>query len=170
MERKAIVEHEDFIRKAIELAISAGKKGNDSFGALLVHNGKVIATAENTSATGEGFGHAEYNLVCQCVHQFSERVMQESILYTSTTPCPRCTFAILAAGIRRIAICVSYERFNELIPGGTDRMPVHEIIRRLELKDVEILGPFLEDEGMLAFEYWGGEYHALEDLLEEAKK
>jgi tRNA(Arg) A34 adenosine deaminase TadA len=46
------LEHDPFIRKAIELAIASGKKGNDTFGAVLVHEGAIIATAENTQNTG----------------------------------------------------------------------------------------------------------------------
>ena len=35
---------------------------------------------------------------------------------------------------------------------------MEEIVSRLDLKDVEVLGPFLEEEGLRAFEYWEGEY------------
>ena len=30
-------------------------------------------------------------------------------------------------------------------------------------------GPVPEDEGMRVFEYWGGEYHPLEELIAEMK-
>jgi tRNA(Arg) A34 adenosine deaminase TadA len=52
------MEHESFILRVIQLAITSGKKGNHTFGALLVHAGEVIATAENTEVTGEGTGTA----------------------------------------------------------------------------------------------------------------
>lgn len=39
---------EPFIRQCYDLAIAAGKRGNHTFGALLVHQGQVILTAENT--------------------------------------------------------------------------------------------------------------------------
>jgi len=84
------MEHEAFIRKAYDLAISAGKKGNHTFGALLVKDGAVIACAENSVATGQGYGHAEYNLAIQCAAQFPEGMLQECTLYTITAPCPRC--------------------------------------------------------------------------------
>ena len=52
--------HEKFIKRCYELAISAGKKGFDTFGAVLVSDGKIIAEAENTSDYEKGlFGHAE---------------------------------------------------------------------------------------------------------------
>jgi tRNA(Arg) A34 adenosine deaminase TadA len=165
-----VMKHEPFIRTAIELAIASGKKGNDAFGAVLVHENKVIATAENTQATGQGFGHAEYNLAVQAAQQFPESVLRESTFYCSAAPCSRCAFSILAIGVRRIAICVGYEAFATLIPGPFHVLSIHEIVQRLELTDVEIVGPILEKEGMRAFEYWGGEYHPLEELLEFARR
>lgn len=41
--------HEIYIRKCYELAINAGKKGYDTFGAVLVSEGNIIAEAENTA-------------------------------------------------------------------------------------------------------------------------
>ena len=32
---------------------------------------------------------------------------------------------------------------------------------------LKMVGPILEDEGMHVFEYWGGEYHPLEELIRE---
>jgi tRNA(Arg) A34 adenosine deaminase TadA len=164
------VEHEQFIRKAIELAITSGKKGNHTFGAVLVHDGKIIATAENTEVTGDGYGHAEYNLAIKSAQQFPERVLREGTFYTSAPPCLRCAFSILAIGIKRIAMSVSYEGFAQLIPEKLDMPSMEDIVNRLDLNDVEILGPFLEEEGLRAFEYWGGEYRPLEELLEEARR
>ena len=164
------MEHEPFIRKAIELAIASGKKGNDTFGAVLVHEGRIIATAENTQNTGRGYGHAEYSLAIQAAQQFPESLLRESTFYCSVTPCPRCAFSILAIGIRRIVISVEYDAFASLIPAEFTMLSIQEIVRRLELEDVEIVGPILEEEGMRAFEYWGGEHHPLEELLAFARR
>jgi hypothetical protein len=65
---------------------------------------------------------------------------------------------------------VSYQRFALLIPKKFETTTINEIVNRLGLKDVEILGPILEEEGMRAFEHWGGEYHPLETLLEQARQ
>lgn len=59
--------HEMYIRKCYELAINAGKKGYDTFGAVLVSEGNIIAEAENTADYKNGiFGHAEFNLIFVC--------------------------------------------------------------------------------------------------------
>jgi len=86
------------------------------------------------------------------------------ILY-QCPPCPRCAFSILAIDIKRIVMSVSYEGFAQLIPGKFDMLSIEDIVSRLDLKDVEILGPILEEEGLRAFEYWGGEHRPLEELL-----
>ena len=164
------MEHEPFIRKAIELAIASGKKGNHTFGAVLVHDGEIIATAENTEVTGEGYGHAEYNLAIRSARQFPDRVLQECTFYTSAPPCLRCALSILAIGIKRIVVGVSDEGFAQLIPGKYDALSFEDILRRLDLRGVEVLGAFLEQEGLRAFEYWGGEHHPLEELLEDARR
>jgi tRNA(adenine34) deaminase len=163
------MQHETFMRKAIELAITSGKKGNDSFGAVLVHDGEMIEIAENTSMAEPGFGHAEYNLVIKSAHWVPESVLTECTLYASTIPCPRCTCAVLAAGIKRIVYSVSYASFAKLIPGEYNELSCDEIVKRLE-RDVEVIGPILEDEGMKAFECWGGGYRPLEELLEQARR
>lgn len=60
-------DNEKHIDRCYQLAISAGKKGFDTFGALVVHDGKVLEEAENTAGYEHGiFGHAEYDVVQKC--------------------------------------------------------------------------------------------------------
>lgn len=92
-----------YIRRCYELAIQAGKKGHDTFGALLVHNGKILEEAENPADYQKGiFGHAEFNLVHQCANQYSDQVFRESVLFTSCAPCERCLGAIPRWGFQRL--------------------------------------------------------------------
>jgi hypothetical protein len=78
-------------------------------------------------------------------------------------------FSILALGIRRILISVSYDGFAKLIPEKFEMLSIKEIVNLLGLEDVEIVEPILEEEGMSTFEYWRGEYHLLEELLQNAR-
>ena len=158
---------EAYMREAIALATTAGKTGNYPFGAVLVHDGQIVARAENTAATEAGFGHAEYNLVLESARRFPDAVLRESTLYTSTAPCDRCSLAILAAGIREVVYSVSYETFARLVPGDYEVTTLGEMVRRLEIDGMEIRGPLLEEEGMQAYHYWGGEYRPLPDAPAE---
>jgi tRNA(Arg) A34 adenosine deaminase TadA len=149
-----MTQHEQFVKQCLDLAISAGKKGNHTFGAVLVHDGQVVMTAENTvNSDDDRTRHAELNLVVKSQRAFSPEVLRTSTLYTSTAPCLMCTAAIHSAGISRIVYSVSYETFAGLIPGGYKYLTCHQVYDLLETK-AEIIGPVLEKEGLKVFEYW----------------
>ena len=70
---------EDYMRRCYELAISAGKKGHDSFGAVLVYNGKILEEAENTADFEKHiFGHAEFNLVHKCANKYTDDILEKA--------------------------------------------------------------------------------------------
>lgn len=155
------MEHESFIRECHALAISAGKKGNHPFGAVLVHDGHIIMTAENTVNTdNDNMRHAEYNLVINSRRAFSQEVLTRSVLYTSTAPCLLCTATILLAAIPKIVYSVSYEMFAKLVPNKYGYISCEEIIKRIGNK-TEVVGPILEQEGLRVFQYWEGRYTPL---------
>ena len=159
--------HEKFIRRSYELAVSAGKKGYDTFGAVLVSDGEIIAEAENTADYEKGiFGHAEFNLVHRVANQFSDKVFENAVFYTSCAPCVRCLMAIASLGIKTIVYGVSYRSFQKLLPFEAETPDYEAILRQMNVS-MEMIGPVLEDEGMHTFEYWGGDYRPLEELIRE---
>ena len=48
------MEHEKHMKRCYELAVRAGKKGFDTFGAVLVHNGQALEEVENTADWDKG--------------------------------------------------------------------------------------------------------------------
>ena len=159
--------HEMYIRRCYELAINAGKKGYDTFGTVLVSEGNVIAEAENTADYEKGiFGHAEFNLVHKCANKVSDKIFENAIFYTSCAPCVRCLMAIASLGIKTIVFGVSYKRFQQLLPFEEDTPNYEDILSKMNVS-IKMIGPILEDEGMHVFEYWGGEYRPLEELIRE---
>jgi tRNA(Arg) A34 adenosine deaminase TadA len=149
-----VTKHEEYIRKCLDLAISAGKNGNHTFGAVLVHNGKIVKSAENTvNSDDDSTRHAELNLVVKSQREFSLEVLSQSTLYTSTAPCLMCTAAIWSAGISRIVYSVSYATFAKQIAVAYKYIPCEEVYERLGTK-AEIIGPILEEEGLKVFQYW----------------
>ncbi|MBP3428733.1 MAG: nucleoside deaminase [Clostridia bacterium] len=159
--------HEKYIKRCYELAVSAGKKGYDTFGAVLVSDGVIIAEAENTADYEKGiFGHAEFNLVHKCANQFSDSVLENAVFYTSCAPCVRCLMAIASLGIRTVVFGVSYKCFQKLLPFEEEVLDYERILGSMRVP-MKMIGPVLEDEGMHVFEYWGGEYRPLEELIRE---
>lgn len=164
------MENERLIRRCYELAISAGKKGYDTFGAVLAHNGSIIEEAENTADYKKGwFGHAEFNLVHQCAGKYPDPFLKECVLYTSCAPCERCLAAIASLGISTVVCGVSYQAFSRLTP--FDHVPLDRegLLAQLGIQ-MKLIQPVLEDEGMHVFEWWGGEYRPLEELIAEMEE
>ena len=155
------------IRRCYELAVRAGKKGFDTFGAVLVHDGEILGEAENTADWDKGiFGHAEFNLVHKCANRYSDTVLKESTLYTSCAPCERCLCAIASLGVEKVVFGVSYEAFSQLTPGDAVPLDREGLLGKLGIR-MKLTGPVLEEEGMHVFEWWGGEYRPLEELIAE---
>lgn len=160
-------DNEKHIDRCYQLAISAGKKGFDTFGALVVRDGAVLEEAENTAGYEHGiFGHAEYNVVQKCAARYSDAIMRDAVLYTSCAPCVRCIMAIASLGIRKIVYGVSYEAFGLLLPFETEVIDCQSLLNKMGV-EMEMEGPVLEDRGMHAFEYWGGNYRPLDELIKE---
>src|SRR5262245_34953755 len=71
--------HERFVRQAIDLARSARAAGNHPFGALLVVDGEVVATAQNTVHTDrDPTAHAETNLIARAIRELSLEEIRRS--------------------------------------------------------------------------------------------
>jgi len=137
--------HEDFARQAIELARQARSAGNHPFGAVLVVDGKVILTAQNTVTTdGDPTAHAETNLVSKAIRQLSPDQIRRSVLYTSCEPCAMCVGKMYWAGIRAIAYALPAEELAALA-GRDFLIPCAELLGRAA-EQVTITGPLLLDE------------------------
>mgnify|MGYP001815363138 CR=1 FL=1 len=139
--------HEHFIRESFTLARQASRNGNHPFGALLVKDGEILLTAENSVNSDHDITrHAELNLVSQASRQFSPEILAQVTLYTSTEPCAMCTGAIYWAGIPVIVFGCSAESMSQ-ITGGTPLIPCREILDRAR-RPPQVIGPILNEEGV----------------------
>ena len=161
---------EKFILRSIEVAIESGKKGHNTFGAVLVHDGKILEEGESTAANPIGaFGHAEFNLVHNCVGKYSDEVLSESVVYASTLPCVRCLMAIASLGVKKIYYSVPYEKFSLIQPFKTTKLDYTGVLKQLGV-EMEMIGPILEEEGFKVYSYRYGKYQPLEEILEESAR
>lgn len=163
-----LTQDEKLMERAIELAIISGKKGHNTFGAVLVHDGKIIEEGESTASNQIGaFGHAEFNLVHNSVGKYGDDFMSECVVYTSTSPCVRCLMAIASLGVKKIFYSVSYEKFSLILPHKTKLIDYPTVLKTMGV-EMEMIGPVLEDEGMKVYSYRYGKYQAMEEILEES--
>ena len=136
--------HTPFIMRAIELAGLAAERGNHPFGAVLVRDGKIVLEAENTvHSDGDVTRHAELNLVSKASRDCSLPQLKESILYTSTEPCPMCSGAIFWAGISCVVYACPASTLQDIAGPGMD---VHsrELFERSH-HGPEVIGPINEE-------------------------
>jgi tRNA(Arg) A34 adenosine deaminase TadA len=140
--------HEQFIKRAIELAASARKNGNHPFGALLVDGtGHVILTAENTAlTTHDPTRHAELNLVQLACGTIPPDTLAKATLYTSTEPCIMCCGAIHWARISSVVYGCSAKTLGSIVKSDDFLFPCRETFRRTKQPSVLVIGPVLEAE------------------------
>ncbi len=146
--------HEPFIRQAFDLAISAGKKGNHPFGAVLVYQGRVVLTAENTVNTDNDFTrHAETNLLIKARRELPREVLRQGTIYTSAAPCMFCCSVMWYSGVKRVVYGVSGKAISKLTNFEEKSIPCDKLYQYTG-EALEWIGPVLEEEGLRVFCYW----------------
>jgi tRNA(Arg) A34 adenosine deaminase TadA len=147
----------EIMKRCYELADKAVKEGNSPFGAVLVVDGKIVGEGTNTvGVTRDPTRHAELGLISSVIPKLDHDTIRRSTLYASSEPCVMCCGAILSAGIPKIVYGVTEAQFQRIIGEHVNKDPLNSraIMARTN-KEVVILGPLMEKEGLVAHEaYW----------------
>ena len=94
---------ERFMKQAIALADEAAKEGEVPVGALIVREGKVIATGKNRrEGLGNALAHAEIEAISAACKALGGWRLTGCTLYVTLEPCPMCAGAIVNARIDRV--------------------------------------------------------------------
>ena len=95
---------EQFLASAIAEARKGLEEGGIPIGSVLVHNGKIIGRGHNLRVQrGSVIHHGEMNCLENAGRQ-SAAIYRQCTIYTTLSPCPMCTGAILLYGIPRVVI------------------------------------------------------------------
>ena len=93
---------EPFLQAAIEQARRSLAEGGIPIGSVLVHEGRIIGRGHNCRVqTGSPIDHGEMNCLRNAGRQ-PARVYRDCTLYTTLSPCPMCSGAILLYKIARV--------------------------------------------------------------------
>jgi cytosine/creatinine deaminase len=95
---------DEFLEAAISEAKAGLKEGGIPIGSVIVHNGQIIGRGYNKRIQkGSVVLHAEMDALENAGRQ-SSSVYKNCVLYTTLSPCPMCTGAILLYRIPKVII------------------------------------------------------------------
>ena len=130
---------EKFMKKAIALAKKAYELDEVPVGAVIVKDGKVLASAYNKREfSQDATAHAEILAIKKACKKLEDFRLIDCDLYVSLEPCVMCTGAILNSRIENVY-------FGAYISNGS--ISAEELSKRSELNHkTNFFGGFLEKE------------------------
>ena len=92
--------HESIMLLALDEAKKAATEGEVPVGAVIVHDGRVIAMNHNRrEQNNDPTGHAEILVIQEAARLLGRRRLDDCTLYVTLEPCPMCAGAIVMACI-----------------------------------------------------------------------
>jgi creatinine deaminase len=135
-----------FLQSAIEEAKKGLSEGGIPIGSVLVHEGKIIGRGHNQRVQrGSVIHHGEMNCLENAGRQ-SAGVYRQCTIYTTLSPCPMCTGAILLYGIPRVVVGE-----NVTFIGAEDSLRVAgvEVEVRQDAECIRMMREFIEQNPAL---------------------
>lgn len=100
----------EFMKRAIDIALQNVAEGGQPFSAVLVKDGEIIAEGVNDMHLHyDVTGHSEINAIKKAQEKLQTLDLSGTSLYCSGHPCPMCLTAIYFSGITDVYYCNSVE-------------------------------------------------------------
>ncbi len=98
------VQHEDYMRRAIELSREKMRECEGGpFAAIVVMDGTVVGEGWNhVTGRNDPTAHAEISAIRDACERLDTFSLEGAVMYTSCEPCPMCLAAIYWARISRV--------------------------------------------------------------------
>lgn len=95
-----LLPHDIWMRRALDQAVAAFDQNEVPVGAVIVHDGRIIAEACNQrEALNDPTAHAEMIAITQAAEYLGSWRLLDCTLYVTLEPCPMCAGAIVQARI-----------------------------------------------------------------------
>ncbi len=148
-----MIEQEKHMREAIRLSLENVTSGNGGpFGAVIVKNGKIIATGANeVTSSNDPTAHAEVVAIRNACKSLGSFQLDDCEIYCSCEPCPMCLGAIYwarpakiyYANTKKDAADINFDDdfiYQEIeLPVDNRKLPTVQILR---------------EEAQIAFKEW----------------
>ena len=131
-----------FLQASVEEAMKGRAEGGIPIGSVIVHDGMIIGRGHNQRIQkGSPILHGEMDAFENAGRQ-PAKVYQESVLYTTLSPCYMCSGAILLYGIKKVVIGE-----NENFKGAEELLKAHGV--ELEILNdpecIKMMQDFIEE-------------------------
>ncbi|WP_318568683.1 nucleoside deaminase [Salinigranum marinum] len=108
-------DHHSHMERAFALAREAAARGDDPFGSVLVRDDEIIMESSNRVVTEDDLRrHPELHLAYRAMRELSPEERSETVMYTSTEPCPMCASGMRRAELARVVYSTSATDLEEL--------------------------------------------------------
>jgi len=141
-----------FMRKAIALSLKNIENGGGPFGAVIIKDGKIVATGVNRVTTSiDPTAHAEVNAIRKAAKKLGTFDLSGCEIYTSCEPCPMCLGAVYWAHLDKMYYGNTKTDAKKI--GFDDSFIYDEIDLKPENRRLQSV-QLLPDEAIKAFESW----------------
>ena len=124
-----------FLDAAIAEAQAGLAEGGIPIGSVLVHDGRIVGRGHNRRVQrGSAILHGEMDAL-ENAGRLPARVYTQCVLYTTLSPCPMCTGAILLYRIPRVVVGenVTFKGDEDLLRARGVRVDVSQDARCIEM-------------------------------------
>ncbi len=144
--------HKEYMELAIRTSEQNVKKGGGPFGAVVVKEGNVIASAGNrVTIDNDPTAHAEILALRQAAESLGTYDLSGCTIYSSCEPCPMCLGAIYWSRIDALYYANTKEDAKSF--GFDDSMIYEEIAKPVEKRNLPS-EQMMHKEALNAFKMW----------------
>src|SRR5512143_544325 len=141
-----------FLREAIALAEESVRNGGGPFGAVVVHDGQIVARGNNRVVPDtDPTAHAEIVAIRAACTELQQYHLTGCTLYVNCEPCPMCFSAASWAHIERIIFAASRE---DAAAAGFDDVAIHQQVALPPFQRNIPMQQQLREEALKAFSIW----------------
>jgi guanine deaminase len=143
---------DQFMRRAIALALGNIRAGGGPFGCVIVKDGRIIAEGANrVTATTDPTAHAEVVAIRDACRALKNFQLEGCDLYTTCEPCPMCLGAIYWARPSRVFYAAAA---GDAAAAGFDDAFIYEELKTAHAARRIPMAQLLRDESLQIFSAW----------------
>lgn len=134
----------EYMEIAVREARLSRSEGNKGYGAVVVHDNRILGQAHDTAVTERDPSlHAEVNAIRQAVRTGKDADLCGAILFSTCEPCPMCASLAVWANVTTIVYGISIDETARM---GRSRIHVsaNELIAKSPCS-IEVIGDVLHD-------------------------